>query len=67
MSTNPATGPVTYRIRDLEHPGEHVDISVSGGRAAALNRMYMAAWVKEWKRPRLSILNDDASETEVPQ
>lgn len=67
MDANSTTDPVTYRIRDLEHPGEHVDIGVSGGRAAALNRMYMTAWVKGWKRPRLSILNDDASETEVPQ
>lgn len=66
MDTNLTTGPETYRVRDLEHPGEHVDIGVSGGRVAALNRMYMTAWVKGWKRPRLSVIHGD-SETEVPQ
>lgn len=66
MSAKPATNPVTYRVRDLEHPGEHVDIGVSGGRMAALNRMYLTAWVKGWKRPRLSVVHGD-SETEVPQ
>lgn len=66
MDANLTTGPETYRVRDLDHPGEHVDICVSGGRAAALNRMYMTAWVKGWKRPRLSVLRG-GSETEVPQ
>ena len=66
MNANSTTGPETYRVRDLDHPGEHVDIGVSGGLTAALNRMYMTAWVKEWKRPRLSVVHGD-SETEVPQ
>ena len=52
MDANLTTGPETYRVRDLDHPSEHVDIGVSGGRVAALNRMYMTAWVKGWKRPR---------------
>ena len=66
MDANSTTGPETYRVRDLDHPGEHVDIGVSGGRTAALNRMYMIAWVKGWNRPRLSVIHGD-SETEVPQ
>lgn len=66
MNANSTTGPATYRVRDLDHPGEHVDIGVSGERMAALNRMYMTAWVKGWKRPRLSVIHGD-SETEVPQ
>ena len=66
MDANSTTGPATYRVRDLDHPGEHVDIGVSGGPTAALNRMYMTAWVKGWKRPRLSVIHGD-SETEVPQ
>ena len=66
MDANSTTGPATYRVRDLDHPGEHVDIGVSGGLTAALNRMYMTAWVKGWNRPRLSVIHGD-SETEVPQ
>lgn len=66
MDANSTTGPATYRVRDLDHPGEHVDIGVSDGLTAALNHMYMTAWVKGWKRPRLSVIHGD-SETEVPK
>ena len=67
MDANLTTGPETYRVRDLEHPGEHVDIiGVSGGHMAALNHMYMTARIKGWKHPRLSVIHGD-SETEVPQ
>ena len=64
-------GERTEAVRDVsfdiaDKPGAGEIVVFLGGRVAALNRMYMTAWVKGWKRPRLSVLRG-GSETEVPQ
>lgn len=52
-------------VRDLDHPGEDIELTVYGGVETAVNRMLMAAWVEGWKRPELFIVGDDGSRTEV--
>ena len=59
------TQTVKCRVRDLDHPGKTVELIVRGGVETAVSRMYMTAWVEGWERPRLFVVGDDGSETEV--